>query len=135
MQCRLLRDEEYSPNTEAECQTLAASGKLPCRPAGTVINHPDAAMLVRMGIAEPVDEECRLAAGMTVDQMVAAQRAQECVRRGIAPEDYEAFEAGKMVGYDENGDWIPGPNYIAGDDDKELDEDFFDDDSGDSESA
>jgi hypothetical protein len=61
---------------------------------------------------------------MTRQQMTAAQWAQEKVRRGIDPEDYEAFDAGKMIGYDGDGNWIPGPSYVPNEDDEEeIDED------------
>ena len=82
-------------------------------PAGTIIDHPDAYLWVRQGGADPVDEECRLAAGMTDAQMREATRHYEMVAKGIHPEDYEAYQAGAMTGYDDQGHWIPGPNLAA----------------------
>ena len=35
------------------------------------------------------------------------------VAQGIAPEDYQAYRAGAMVGYDGDGNWIPGPHFDA----------------------
>jgi hypothetical protein len=38
-------------------------------PIGTEIDDPDCWRLVRCGVAEPLDDECRNAAGMTSDQI------------------------------------------------------------------
>lgn len=42
-------------------------------PAGTIIDHPDAWMLVHNGHAEPADDECKLAANMTQSEMDEAK--------------------------------------------------------------
>jgi hypothetical protein len=84
------------------------------RPAGTVIDHPDAHMLVRQGCAVPADDECaRAVADMTPERTAAAQAHYEMVAKGIHPDDYEAYQAGAMVGYTPEGDWQPGPNFEA----------------------
>lgn len=44
--------------------------------AGEVIEHREAYMLVRFGMAIPGDEECRVKAGVSEEQMVALQAAQ-----------------------------------------------------------
>jgi hypothetical protein len=64
-----------------------------------------------MGAAVPADEECERAANMTPAKLQAAQHAQNKARLGIAPEDFEAFDSGLMVGYNPDGSWIPGPNF------------------------
>lgn len=53
-------------------------------PKGTVIDEPEAAKLVRLGMAEPVDEEARIVAGLTDAQMAAAQEASVRIERGQA---------------------------------------------------
>lgn len=96
------------------------------RPAGTIIDHPEAFRLVQQGCAEAADDECRDAAGMTLEEQVKARIHYDMVSQGIAPEDYEAYQAGVMRGYDRNGDWIPGPNYdvwAAEQDEEEEDDD------------
>jgi hypothetical protein len=95
MQCRLIRDLTD--------------------PAGTVLSSPphrvrDIVALVQMGCAEPADEECDKAAGMTPERIAIAAHAYERVHRGIHPDDYEAYEAGLMTGYNPDGSFIPGPN-------------------------
>lgn len=80
-------------------------------PVGTIEDHPKAYMLVRMGVAEPADDECRLRAAMSTDDMKHAQRQQELVSKGIEPDDYQRYLDGEILGYDEDGNDIPGPNY------------------------
>ena len=80
-------------------------------PVGTIEDHPKAYMLVRMGIAEPADDECRLHAAMSSADMAKAQRIQEVVGKGIAPEDYQRYFDGEILGYDIDGNDIPGPNW------------------------
>lgn len=77
-------------------------------PAGVIHSHPEAWKLVRGGVAIPADEECEKAANMTERQMLQAQRAAR--RSHIHPDDYEAFEAGEMIGYYDDGSFKPGPN-------------------------
>jgi len=80
-------------------------------PAGTVIEHPQAYVLVQNGQAAPADDECRQRAGMSAEQLATAQVHYDMVSKGIQPEDYEAYQAGAMTGYDSGNNWIPGPNY------------------------
>lgn len=88
-------------------------------PVGHVVDHPEAYRLVRHGVANPLDDECRRWAGMTPEQIAAAQHAYRRVEKGIAPEDYAAFDAGEMLGYDDDGEWVPGPNYTGEPEDEE----------------
>jgi len=48
---------------------------------------------------------------MTPEQMKVAQHAQKRVRHGIHPEDFEAFDAEIMEGYNPDGSFKPGPKY------------------------
>jgi len=71
-------------------------------PAGTVIDHRDAFRLVQMGVAIPLDEDCRrkcLALGLTQEEIADARKAYERTNLGIHPDDFEAYEAGWMAGY------------------------------------
>jgi len=93
-------------------------------PVDTIIEGPRAYRLVQMGMAVPADDECTLAACMTTAEMKAAQTKQEMLGKGIAPEDYQRYLDGEILGYYADGDEIPGPNWI----DPELDEDDNHDD-------
>ena len=81
-------------------------------PAGTIEDHPQAYMLVQMGVAEPADEECELRAKMSVEQMAIAQRHAQALAKGIQPQDYGRFFSGELAGYNPDGSEIPGPNHI-----------------------
>lgn len=91
------------------------NGRMQPRPfwkVGTIIQHPMCYRLVQMGIAVPADEGCAALAGMTTQQQAKAQHAAERLSKSIHPDDFEAYDAGVMTGYDpETGEWIPGPNY------------------------
>lgn len=102
MKCRLLRDMDCVPNDEFPDGV---------KPQGTVIDHPDAWKLVRMGVASPADYECSEKADMSTTQIERAAKAYERLAAGIHPEDFSAFDAGYMTGYEQDGSWIPGPNY------------------------
>lgn len=80
-------------------------------PAGTIISGPESYMLVRMGMAKPADDECRIRCGMTDTQIAAAALAQEKVSKGIHPDDYDRYDSGEILGYNPDGSYIPGPNW------------------------
>lgn len=85
------------------------------KPAGTIIDHPLAFHLVRNGCADPHDQECHdkifNELGYTAETLAKAKHAQERTAAGIHPDDFAAFDSGKMIGYDADGNHIPGPNY------------------------
>jgi hypothetical protein len=77
---------------------------------GTIIDHPEAWLLVQLGYAEPADDECAAKANMTPERMRIAQEECEMRERGIHPDDRDAYRSGEMTGYDADGNPIPGPN-------------------------
>jgi hypothetical protein len=82
-------------------------------PAGSIDAGPESWKLVVHGVAIPEDEECRLKAGMTPEQMAERQRTYNRLAAGIHPDDWAEFDRGEMVGYDEAGRKIPGPNFVG----------------------
>lgn len=123
MQTRIIRDDiEVSPSadlSEAEkSQTVerivwrnGADTPVTFFKLGAILDRPDSYMLVRLGIAEPADEECRLAASMTTAQRQQAQHASKRLAAGIHPEDFGLFDAGIILGYNSDGTYKPGPNF------------------------
>lgn len=97
------------------------------KPAGHIHERPDAYRLVQHGNAIPADDECREACGMTDEDMEYAQKSYRRTAAGIHPDDYAAFDAGLMTGYDPDGKPIPGPNAEEEEDDLEFDENETDD--------
>lgn len=100
-----------------KCRLVIELGCVPCdefpqgkKPAGTVIEHPDAYRLVLKGVAEAVDDECREAAPTTPRQAVERLNSYLKLAAGITPEDRAAWDKGYMRGYNPDGTWKPGPN-------------------------
>lgn len=127
MKARLLFSSTFSADAGPELHNTAAT-------EGTIIDRPDAWELVEAMMAVPADEECALKTGkplnMTPEEEESIKRKRRHVEAGIQPEDYQAFDDGLMTGYDGNGDWIPGPNYVSPDDDDD-DSDSFDEETDD----
>jgi hypothetical protein len=55
MKAKLLLAMQHHPETSEQHARFKSHAELPQRPAGTVIDHPDAFRLVQMGCAEPAD--------------------------------------------------------------------------------
>lgn len=95
-------------------------------PVGSIIKGTKTAKpwkLVRCGVAEPADEECRIRADRTPEQIQAAIQAYPAIAKGITPEDRKDFKAGIMDGYNADGSRVPGPNAFV---DDQTDEDIDD---------
>lgn len=114
MKAKTITDLDAAPS--ARNPQIEKRGEKRVWPAGSIIEDERAYRLVQMGVAEPADEDCEARAAMTPAQMKEAQRRQAIFAQGIQPEDYDRFENGEILGYDENGEDIPGPNYQEDDD-------------------
>jgi hypothetical protein len=116
MKCKLCKDmpavaPEKWPKGQVDPSELPGICETGVIPEGTVLNQPGAYKFVRLGIADPEDEECRIAAGLSDPQILLAKMRQRRVSAGVAPEDYDAFDKGIMVGYNPDGTFKPGPNF------------------------
>lgn len=78
---------------------------------GAVIEHRDCWQLVQHGCCIPEDEDCRLRANRTPEQMAAAQKSFSRLAAGIHPDDFELFDQGIIAGYLPDGSFKPGPNF------------------------
>lgn len=91
MQAKLIRDSDgtnpkWSKKAYHEALEKGVEYNVPRlvpRPAGTIINHPDAYQLVQLGMAVPHDDECRRRCGMNEEQIAAAITAQDRFEEGI----------------------------------------------------
>lgn len=108
MRAQLVKDLKATPSTKVP----SVDGIVP---KGTVLDGSELRpwWYVQMGAAVPLDDECRMAAGMTDAEIDLQTQLYEAKVAGIQPEDMAAWRAGAMTGYDENGEWIPGPEYAA----------------------
>lgn len=83
------------------------------------VNARECELLVGNGDCIPAcDESNAICAGWEA-KLEIRKVHREMLARGIAPEDRQRYLRGEIVGYDENGDDIPGPNYVTPDEDDE----------------
>ena len=86
---------------------------IPYFPAGTVYDRTPL-YFIEHGLAEPANEEARIACGLTEDELKARQLTHRRVAAGIQPDDFVLFDAGVIVGYEpETGEYRPGPNWAS----------------------
>lgn len=96
--------------------------QIPYFPAGTEYEVRNADFFVRQGMAVPADDECRVACDMSDEQMQDLQMRYLRQARGILPDEWKHYEAGYMVGYNDekkkidalgnaSNTWIKGPKW------------------------
>lgn len=110
----LLKALHHNPTDRIEIRLEKRNGyqrAVPYFKVGAVLEGRDAFMLVRNGEAIPADEACAERAGMTPEQMQAAQHANRRLLSGIMPEDFTLYDTGIVAGYDGDGNFKPGPNW------------------------
>lgn len=102
MKAMLVRDldgpnPKYNPARAEHARQVGKRYLIPHsipKPKGTIIDDPEAFKLVQNGVAIPHDDECRIAAGMTAEQMAAAQQAYQDLEDGTDLAEYfEELEA------------------------------------------
>ena len=83
-------------------------------PKGTEFDGQHALDMCKRGQAEPVDEECTTALGMTAEERRERQLEYSMDALGInRKEDRKLFEARVILGYDKELNYIPGPKWEA----------------------
>ena len=107
----VLSEEEQAQTVERPVMRNGAKQSVRFFRQGATLDRDDCYKLVRMGIAEPVDEECRQAAAMNGEQLRQAQHAARRLSAGIHPEDFALYDAGIITGYTPDGQYQPGPNW------------------------
>ena len=110
MKCRLIHDTPAAP-------TIPPNKII--QPAGTIVEHPDAYVLVQIGMAVAVDDECTKAVGRTPKQLKQAQYEHMRTVKGIHPDDFHLYDAGRMDGYNPDGTIKPGPNFVEEEEEEE----------------
>ena len=125
MKCKLFEDTPAAPTIPPNKTIL---------PAGTIIDDPNAFVLVQMGIAESADKECDDKVDRTPSQLNQARYEYSRTKKGIHPDDYARYDLGQIDGYNPDGTVKPGPNYIEEEDDEEessliLPEDYEEEDN------
>lgn len=103
MKCRLLQETPAAPTVPPNKDVL---------PAGTIIDDPNAFILVQLGMAEAVDDECTTSANRTAAQLNQARYEYTRTAAGIHPDDYARYDNEEIIGYNLDGTVKPGPNYV-----------------------
>lgn len=92
----------------------AKDGPVAIFKAGTIIEGDEAILRCRTGQAAPLDDECRKLVGMTEAQLATAQLEYKMMSLGVNDKgDKELYRAGVILGYDDNLNYIHGPNWDA----------------------
>lgn len=120
MKARLLAEKEvleFRPGTTEPLappalvqQCVRRDGRL-YAPAGTILDDPECYWIVLMGQAEAWDDECAARTKCSPQQLEARLHAARRLAAGIEQEDFPLYDAGYIAGYDEKGDFLPGPKW------------------------
>ena len=81
--------------------------------SGTVleVDKRGAQLLVGNGDAEPADDEALAACPEWQSDRESVLLARDMLAKGIEPDDRERYRNGEILGYDDEGNDIPGPNW------------------------
>lgn len=80
-------------------------------PKGCVVEGPVAEHILACGIGLPVDDDSAKEVGMTPDDFARVQVEYDATLAQITPADLNLFRAGAITGYDDNGNYVLGPNW------------------------
>jgi len=107
----VLSEEEKAQTVERVVMRNGAKQSVRFFRQGATLSRDDCYKLVKMGVAEAADEECKQAVSMTTEQLRQAQHAARRLSAGIHPEDFALYDAGIITGYTPDGQYQPGPNW------------------------
>ena len=138
MKVRLIRDLQqrnprYKPDVAARRKRAGKAYPVPKHvpaPAGTVIEHKDAWQLVANGDAVPECEDsierCRqyfASRGQSPEVGMAEAKAhRDRLQAGIDPKHFDAYEEGRMDGYDAKGRPVLGGELVELEEDQPADQ-------------
>ena len=77
---------------------------------GLEVDRRGAQLLVGNGDCEPVDDEAEEACKGWKLKRSEVLLSRDMLAKAIEPEDRDRYRRGEILGYDENGNDIPGPN-------------------------
>ena len=124
MKAALLNDEDVTLSAlpagyQSKLSFRPGNPPVPYFKKGTEFEGDHALFLVRNGQASPSDEECRVACGLTPDQLRKVGLTHAAALAGIVGDkDRTMFLAGAITGYgpgstEENPVYVKGPNWDA----------------------
>lgn len=110
----LLKHFHDTPHPDIEVRAIRRNYRTQLVPywrKGMIMEHPEVWKGVIEGWCIPADDECADRAGMTSEQMAHHQKVYDRNAHGIAPEDWDLYDAGVISGYHPNEAFKPGPNW------------------------
>lgn len=122
MKIRLVRDDlRVPPNANVSTDSTVVKNGAVYWKLGSVLDVParGCELLVGNGDAEPADEDAEMVCKGWKDKRPEVLLSRAMLAAGIEPEDRELFRAGEILGYDETGNYIPGPNWSGDAEDEE----------------
>ena len=125
MRIRLIRsDLNAPPGTESPDLIKGPEGVLTWK-LGAILDVPKRAceLLVGNGDAEPVCDEAKALCEKYALRRDEILLSREMLAKAIDPEDRERFRNGEILGYDADGNDIPGPNWVEPEDDDTEEDD------------
>lgn len=105
-------------DTEEYADQIDRSSGQPHWKLGAIVevDRRGAQLLVGNGDCEPADEEAEEACKGWKTRRSDVLLSREMLAKAIEPEDRDRFRRGEILGYDADGNDIPGPNWIEPDD-------------------
>lgn len=127
MKIKLIREDlgvAAAFDTEANAANIDHSKTPPVWRVGVVVevDNRGCQILVGNGDAEPADDEAEAACGDWRQKRESVLESREMLARAIEPEDRDKYRRGEILGYDDDGNYIPGPNWKDVDEYTESDE-------------
>lgn len=112
-------------DTEEHADLIDRSSGAPHWKLGAIVevDRRGAQLLVGNGDCEPADDEAEEACKGWQARRPEVLLAREMLAKAIDPEDRERFRNGEILGYDADGNDIPGPNWCDPDEDDTEEED------------
>lgn len=125
MKIKLIRaDLNAAADYHDDPQVYTDSRGLKWWPNGAVMEVDKAGgkLLVENGDAEPADDEARAVCAGWEYRRDEVLLSRDMLGKCIEPEDRQRFRNGEILGYDDDGNDIPGPNYVEPEADESEDE-------------
>lgn len=112
-------------DTEEHAEQIDRSSGRPFWKLGAIVevDRRGAQLLVGNGDCEPADDEAEESCKGWKAQRSEVLLSREMLARAIEPEDRERFRNGEILGYDADGNDIPGPNWVEPDEEEAEEDD------------
>lgn len=126
MMVRLIRDDLGAPFANRDDERVVIKGKRTLywkRGAVIETDARGAELLIGNADADPADAEAESVVPHWRQNRDQILLSRAMLAAGIDPDDRDRFRRGEILGYDEDGNYIPGPNWVDPEEDDSEEED------------